>query len=307
VINMALKNIERIKAEIPEIFHIVMFYDDGTIFQTTFQQVNIPQIGENLAESIKHIAKLFEICKIENEPYTRLIYETKTYIILVFKIGEQSNLAVFFRKGPEEPRIGAIKNFIYRIEAVMDTDKIELDKQALEKQRTELSALEQELKTKLESIELKKPELPKLDEKLKKDEEELLSKQKQLPYEAEMRKQLESYIQLKKESLQEIKEKGEKKLLEREIKGQEKNLEILEKALDANTKEIGKSIAKLRKEAEIQKERILSEINFLVEDTKKLKIKTTEQYAAISQLMERISNAEKEKLKIKMELEKSLK
>jgi len=302
-----IKNIERLKAAIPEIFHLVMFYDDGTIFQTTFQQVNVPQIGENFAESIKHIAKLFEICKIENEPYTRLIYETKTYIILVFKVGEQSNLALFFRKGLEEPHISAIKNFIYRIQAVMDTDKIDLDKQALEKQKTELSALEQELKTKLESIELKKSELPKLDERLKKDEEELLSKKKEIPYEAEMRKQLESYIQLKKESLQELKEKGEKKLLEREIKGQEKNLETLEKALDATTKEIGKSIAKLRKETEIQKERTHGEINFLAEDIKKIKAKTSEKNASISQLMESISNAEKEKLKIKMELEKSLK
>lgn len=304
---MALKNIERLKAAIPEIFHIVMFYDDGTIFQTTFQQVNVPQIGENLAESIKHIAKLFEICKIENEPYTRLIYETKTNIILVIKVGEQSNLALFFKKGTEEPQISAIKNFISRIQAVMDTDRIELDKQALEKQKTELNGLEQEIKTKLDSIELKKSELPKLDEKLKKDEEALLSKEKELPHEAEMRKQLESYIQLKKESLQEIKEKGEKKLLEREIKGQEKNLEILEKVLSANIKEIGKSIAKLRKESEIEKERIHQEINFLAEDIKKLKSKTSEKNATISQLMESISYAEKEKLKIKMELEKSLK
>ncbi|MDD1776974.1 MAG: hypothetical protein LUQ65_02320 [Candidatus Helarchaeota archaeon] len=304
---MVLKNIERLKAAIPEIFHIVMFYDDGTIFQTTFQQVNVPQIGENLAEGIKHIAKLFEITKLDNEPYTRLIYETKTYIILVIKVGEQSNLALFFRKGPEEPQISAIKNFISRIQAVMDTDRIELDKQTLEKEKTELNALEQEMKAKLDSIELKKSELPKLDEKLQKDEEALLSKEKELPHEAEMRKQLESYIQIKKESLQEIKEKGEKKLLEREIKGQEKNLEILEKVLSSTAKETGKSIARLRKESEIEKERIIREINFLAEDIKKLKSKTSEKYSLISQLMERISYAEKEKLKIKMELEKSLK
>ena len=61
---MVFKNIARIKTALPEVLHIVMFYNNGTVFQTTFEQdINIPKLGGNLTELLNHIKNVYEICK----------------------------------------------------------------------------------------------------------------------------------------------------------------------------------------------------------------------------------------------------
>ena len=56
---IVLKNITRIKNALPEVLHVAMFYNNGIVFQTTLEQeINIPKLGENLAEVLSHIKKL---------------------------------------------------------------------------------------------------------------------------------------------------------------------------------------------------------------------------------------------------------
>ena len=123
---MVLKDIERIKAELPELLHVVMFYDDGIVFQSSFEKeksVNIPQVGTNLSEILKHIQKLLEIGVLEMEPYTKLIYETRKIVVMVIKLGEKSNIALFFRKGGEEPDLSSIKRYLQNIQRLIDSDQ----------------------------------------------------------------------------------------------------------------------------------------------------------------------------------------
>jgi len=245
---MALRNIERLKDIFPDLLHITMFYDNGTVFKTTFEQpLNIPQIGENLTQTLKRIKTLIELCKLETTgEYTKLIYETENLVIIILKLGEQSNLALFFRKGESELEMGVIKKYIYEIEKLMDIDKVELDKQELGTLTKEMTEFEQELKMKLDSLELHKLELPKLDEKMKKLEKEIASKQSEA--------------------------------------GPEDS---------AHKKDAEKMNLDMKKEIEIEKERVLLEINVLFEDIKKIKAKISEKDSLISELEAKINKLTK--------------
>ena len=144
-----------------------MFYDDGTVFQTTFKEpINVPEIGTNLGHSLKHIRALFETAQIELKHFTKLIYETENYLVIIIRLGEGSNLALFFEKGQEQPKISSIRRYLYRIEDLIDTDRLELEKYALEDKKSELIALKQEYNLKLEQIELKKSNIFNLDEEI---------------------------------------------------------------------------------------------------------------------------------------------
>lgn len=233
-----LRNIERLKDIFPDLLHIAMFYDNGTVFKTTFEQpLNIPQIGENLTQTLKHIETLIELCKLENREYTKLIYEAKNLVIIILKLGEQSNLALFFRKGESEPEMAAIKKYLLEIEKLIDTDKVELDKQELGTLTKEMNELEDEIKVKLDALESNKFEMSKLDEKMKNLEEDLALKQSEAGTEA-----------------------GDHK------------------------KEVEKLIMDKKTEVEIEKERVLHEINRLFEDIKNLKTKMSEKESLISEL-----------------------
>jgi hypothetical protein len=105
-----------------------MFYNNGTIFQTTFEQdINIPKLGENLAEILNHIRKLYEISNYSFEDYKKIIFETDDMSIIILKLGEDSNIALFFRKEEEkELKLTAIRRYITRIEELIDMDEREL-------------------------------------------------------------------------------------------------------------------------------------------------------------------------------------
>ena len=245
VINMVLRNIERLKDIFPDLLHVAMFYDNGTVFKTTFEQpLNIPQIGANLTQTLKHIETLIELGKFESSEYTKLIYEAKNLVIIILKLGEQSNLALFFRKGESEPEMAAIKKYLHDIEKLIDTDKVELDKQELGTLKKEINEFERELKVKLESLELNKLEMSKLDEKMKKYEEELALKQSRAGLED-----------------------------------------------SAHKKEAEKMIMDMKNEVEIEKERVLHEINRLFEDIKKIKTKISEKDSLISELEGKIKKS----------------
>jgi len=131
---MVFKNIKRIQTALPEVLHIVMFYNNGTIFQTTFEQdINIPKLGENIAEILSHVQKLYEICNFDLVDYKKLIFETENISLIIIKLGENSNLGLFFKKEEDKDlKLNAIRRYLSRIEELIDMDKAELERQALE-------------------------------------------------------------------------------------------------------------------------------------------------------------------------------
>jgi predicted regulator of Ras-like GTPase activity (Roadblock/LC7/MglB family) len=129
-------NIERIKKALPEVEHVVMFYNDGMVFQTTFDhQINIPKLGENLSSILAHARSMYGICNYESESYRKLVYETDDVSVIILKLGEDSNLALFFRQIIEEEGelpISSIKRYIEKIEELLDVDRLELLKQEMD-------------------------------------------------------------------------------------------------------------------------------------------------------------------------------
>lgn len=132
-----------------------MFYNNGTIFQTTFEQsINIPKLGENLAETLNHIRSLYEICNYKMEPYKKLIFETEDMSVIILKLGEESNIALFFEKEQDrELRLTAVRRYISNIETLIDMDEKELILNEILTKEDELKKLSAELQKKRELIE----------------------------------------------------------------------------------------------------------------------------------------------------------
>lgn len=151
---MVFKNISRIKATLPEVMHIVMFYDNGTIFQTTFEQeINIPKLGKNLGEVLNHMRKLYEISQIPLKSYEKVIFETDDASIMILKLGEESNIALFFKNEEDEMlKISKIRRYLKRIEDLIDMDKREILLQEILAKEEELKSLEEKSKETIEKI-----------------------------------------------------------------------------------------------------------------------------------------------------------
>ena len=158
---MVLKSIKNIQKTLPEVLHIVMFYNNGTVFQTTFEHnINIPKIGENLAEAVHHMLNLFQICNYNIGEYKKLVFEAERISVIILKLGEDSNLALFFKSEDQKDiKISSIRNFIEKIEELVDMDKMELDHQIIHVKEAELIKFENELSTKLHEIGLYKNEI----------------------------------------------------------------------------------------------------------------------------------------------------
>ncbi|MEJ2250071.1 MAG: hypothetical protein P8Y70_14300 [Candidatus Lokiarchaeota archaeon] len=144
---MVFKSIERIKTALPEVIHIVMFYNNGTIFQTTFdQEINVPKLGENIAEVLEHVRKVYEFCNFKLDPYKKLIFETDNVSMIILKLGEDSNIALFFEKEEDkELRLTSIKRYLNRIEELIDTDIKELKLQEILNLEGEIKSLNSKL------------------------------------------------------------------------------------------------------------------------------------------------------------------
>ncbi|MFX1517698.1 MAG: hypothetical protein ACFFC6_15450 [Promethearchaeota archaeon] len=135
--------IERIKKKLPEVEHIVMFYNDGTVFRTTFEEINIPKLGENISEIIVNMRRLYEGCNYKWEEYNQLVFDTDNVNVIILKLGENSNLALFFRKIRKkgELRIHSIRRYIEKVEDLLDIDQDELVIQELETKENKLDEL----------------------------------------------------------------------------------------------------------------------------------------------------------------------
>jgi hypothetical protein len=157
---MVFKNISRIKSALPEVKDVAMFYNNGTIFQTTFEQdINIPKLGENLAEVLNHMRKLYEICQIKLDNYEKVIFETDVLSIMILKLGEESNIALFFKKEEDEAlKITTIQRYLAKIEDLVDMDKNEIIFQEILSKEEELKKNQERyniVETKLKDIEIR--------------------------------------------------------------------------------------------------------------------------------------------------------
>ena len=173
---MVFKNISRIKSALPEVKDVAMFYNNGTIFQTTFEQdINIPKIGENLAEILNHMRKLYEICQIKINNYEKVIFETDNLSIMILKLGEESNIALFFKKEEDEVlKISAIRRYLAKIEDLVDMDKNEIIFQEILSKEDELKKNQERFKI----IESKLKELETGESKLTDQEKIALNNEK---------------------------------------------------------------------------------------------------------------------------------
>ncbi len=144
---MIEETIERIKQTLPEVEHIVMFYNDGTVFHTTFEQINIPKLGENISETLAYMRRMYEICNYDWEDYNRLVFDTNDVSVIILKLGENSNLALFFRKIRKkgELRIHTIRRYLEKVEDFLDIDRDELVIQEVELKEDQLDEFKLQL------------------------------------------------------------------------------------------------------------------------------------------------------------------
>ena len=153
---MVQKTMDRIRRALPEVEHLVMFYDDGTVFQTTFEQfeesVNIPKLGDDLADILSSFRKLYEICNYNFKSYNQLLFDTENVDVLVLKLGENSNIALFFRKSVAEGelQINTIQKYITKIEKLIDIGHIDLVEREIRRKERELKHLYEHMDEKLE-------------------------------------------------------------------------------------------------------------------------------------------------------------
>ncbi len=198
---MVFKNVSRIKNALPEVIHIVMFYNDGTIFQTSFEKdINIPKLGENLAEIIHHVKLVYDISQFKMDNYKKLIFETDDTSVIILKLGEESNIALFFKREEEKDlKLNSIKRYIARIETLIDMSEeeiileeilskegeIEKTRKLLQLNREKIHTIREELKNKdkVESLEVAKhleKEIHSLNEDCIKLEKEITDIQEQI-------------------------------------------------------------------------------------------------------------------------------
>ncbi len=153
---MVQKTIDRIRKALPEVEHIAMFFDDGTVFQTTFEQfeesVNIPKLGDDLADILSSFKKLYEVCNYDFKNYNQLLFDTESVDVLILKLGENSNLALFFRKlvVDGELQINTIQKYVTKIEKLIDIGQMDLIERNIRRKDRDLKHLYENMDEKLE-------------------------------------------------------------------------------------------------------------------------------------------------------------
>lgn len=197
---MIEKTIERIKRILPEVEHVVMFYNDGTVFHTTFEEINIPKLGESISETLAYIRKMYEICNYDLESYNKLAFDTDGVNVIVLRLGENSNLALFFRKRRREDlKLQSIRRYLEKVEDLLDIDRDELAVRELESKENQLM----ELKLQLGSDQYKLITLQEFQEEITEGEEEEKKK-----------KETSKDIEKVKKHIMQIKQEIDKKMAE---------------------------------------------------------------------------------------------
>lgn len=131
------------------------------IFQSTFEQeTNIPKLGETLAKILHNARKINDICLFKPEDYKKLIVEMEEVTIILVKLGEDSNIGLFFKnEDSKEINLTPIKRYLTRIEELIDMDKNELILKEILIKEEGLKALESMLNQKREELDLTREKL----------------------------------------------------------------------------------------------------------------------------------------------------
>lgn len=206
-----------IKAALPEVIHIAMFYNNGTVFDTTFDHnINIPKLGEHLAELLNQMRKIYETCSYSLEKYSKLIIETDDISVIILKLGEDSNIVLFFKKEKEDGlKLKSIKRYITKIEELIDADKFDLLAQEWETKDGILKNLKKTLISKQDQLNMLKNKLKTIDGTSKHEIKEISKEIEDLESSCT---ELKLEIEIKEKEVEEITEKIEferkKELLE---------------------------------------------------------------------------------------------
>ncbi|TFG03180.1 MAG: hypothetical protein EU540_00105 [Promethearchaeota archaeon] len=194
-----------------------MFYNNGTVFDTTFDyNINIPKLGEHLAELLNQMRKIYETCSYSLEKYSKLIIETDDISVIILKLGEDSNIVLFFKKEKEEGlKLKPIKRYITKIEELIDADKFDLLVQEMETKEGILKNLKKTLISKRDQLNILKSKFETIDETSKNEIKEISKEIEDLESSCS---ELQMEIEIKEKEVEEITEKIEierkKELLE---------------------------------------------------------------------------------------------
>jgi predicted regulator of Ras-like GTPase activity (Roadblock/LC7/MglB family) len=123
-------SIEEIQAACPGVRHVVMFYNNGIVFQSSFQApVSPPKAGEALARFVTSVEGIHRTCNIPySGMYRKIIYEAEETTIVVMKLGEDSNIALFFDGGAQISLEGEeFRKNLAKIQELIDMDQAEVD------------------------------------------------------------------------------------------------------------------------------------------------------------------------------------
>ena len=126
---MVLKDIEKIKEKMPGIKEIVLFYNNGLIFSSTFSPeiVNIPELGRDLSQLVNGFGEILKLTKLSDAPFQKLIYETSHVVIIIIALGEDSNLALFLEGGQRSDfNIESIRTYLEQLKELVDREQGEL-------------------------------------------------------------------------------------------------------------------------------------------------------------------------------------
>ncbi|MBY9001665.1 MAG: hypothetical protein KGD64_12175 [Candidatus Heimdallarchaeota archaeon] len=245
MVQMVQKTLDRIRRALPEVEHITMFYDDGTVFHTTFEQfeesVNIPKLGDDLADILSSFRKLYEICNYSFKSYNQLIFDTEDVDVLVLKLGENSNLALFFRKSLAEGelQINAIQKYITKIEKLIDIGQMDLIERDIRRKERELKHFYEHMDEKL----AKQKELQTLLGASKSDISNIEKVELEIQVITENIKQLELEKENSKEEISRINDKialeeERIELVSKEIKIKQDTARDLKRSIQENDKKI---------------------------------------------------------------------
>ncbi len=207
---MVFKSLEGIKNALPELLHSVMFYNNGIIYQTTFEQnLNIPKIGENLAELVTYVQKIYDLCDFKVDEFKKIIFETDDISMILLKLGEDTNIALFFRKESNiDQKLKSIRRYLKKIEQLIDMDQIDLKMQELEVKDKELKEYQADLLMKQNELKEMKRKLLEAERSDNLENYKLLSKE--FNDIKESYQDLENKIEEKQKNITQIKEEIEK-------------------------------------------------------------------------------------------------
>ena len=185
-----------------------MFYNNGTIFDTTFDQnINIPKLGEHLAELLNQMRKIYETCSYSLEKYSKLIIETDDISVIILKLGEDSNIALFFKKEKEDGlKLKSIKRYITKIEELIDADKFDLLVQEMETKEEILKNLKKTLISNQDQLNMLKNKIETIDETSKHETKEISKELEDLEHSCT---EIQMEIEIKEKEVEKIAEKIE--------------------------------------------------------------------------------------------------